>query len=166
MTSAGNKRECNTTDNGLGRAYCLAFILAQDAARAEQIVTAAIDMLPCNDLSEGSLLAAVANVAWGLRNHEIGCSEHVQLEVPTGIPVELEGLLNLSAKLRYCFSLRALAGMTVLACAHLTSLQPEQVEYFFQLAASMLALTREQRRLVGDRSSPVPQLPFVREEHP
>ena len=164
MITSEHKHTANASDSGLGRAFILAFILAQDTERAEHIVATAIDTLPCNDFSEARLLAAVAAVAWTLRKEGVTRRERVDLAAQISIPVELQRVLELPIKLRYCFSLRALAGMTVWTCAQLTSLHPQQIEYLFQLAARTLAAATKPRPGT-DNYSPAAAMLFVDGNH-
>lgn len=164
MITSEYKHTASTSDSGLDRAFVLAFILAQDTERAEHIVATAIDTLPCNDFSEARRLAAVAAVAWTLRKEGVTRHDHVDVAVWMSIPVELQRVLELPMQLRYFFSLRALAGMTVWTCAQLTSLQPEQIEYFFQLAARMLAMATNPKSATNS-DYPAPVLLFVSGDH-
>ncbi len=150
MITLKDEHTADTSEHGLCRAFILAFILAQNSERAEHIVAAAIDTLPYNDFSETRLLASVAAVAWRSRTHGFTRCESIGVDLQ--IPAELQRVLELPTKLRYCFSLRVLAGMTVWTCAQLTSLRPEQIEYFLQLATRMLVVATGPRRasVAGD----------------
>ncbi len=164
MITSEHKHTVSKSDSGLDRAFVLAFILAHNTERAEHIVTTAIDTLPCNDFSEARLLAAVAAVAWTLRKEGVTRHDPVDVAVRMSIPAELQRVLELPMQLRYFFSLRALAGMTVWTCAQLTSLQPEQIEYFFQLAARMLAMATKPKS-APNSDHPAPALLFVDGDH-
>ncbi len=164
MITSEHKHMAKMSDGGLGRAFCLAFILAQNTERAEHIVATAIDTLPCNDFSEARLLTAVGAVAWTLRKEAVTPYERADVELQMSIPAELQYVLALPTKLRYCFSLRALAGMTVWTCAQLTSLQPEQIDYLFQLAAGMLAVAAKPRS-ARDNSCPAAAMLSVEGDH-
>jgi hypothetical protein len=54
------------------------------------------------------------------------------------LPVELQRVLELPAKLRYSFALRLLAGMSASECGRLLSIAPEEVENYFHLFARII----------------------------
>jgi DNA-directed RNA polymerase specialized sigma24 family protein len=114
----------------VNRAFILGALLTQDTEHAESIVTAAIEAVPVESFSETALLSQVASTAW--------------MRSPTAerlppIPRELQSVSRLPRELRWCFSMRVLAGITTQVCAQITGLHEEQVSYFVHLSMQMLA---------------------------
>jgi len=112
------------------RAFMLAALLTQNVEHAESIVAAAIEAVPVESFSETALLSQVASTAW-IRSPAAG-------RLPP-IPRELQSVSRLPRQLRWCFSMRVLAGITTQVCAQITGLHEEQVSYFVQLSVQMLA---------------------------
>jgi hypothetical protein len=120
----------DAVDGYVNRAFILAALLTQDVEHAESIVAAAIEAVPAESFSETALLSQVASTAW-IRSPAA--------ERLPAIPKELQSVSRLPRQLRWCFSMRILAGITTQVCAQITGLHEEQVTYFVQLSMQMLA---------------------------
>jgi hypothetical protein len=131
----------------LGRALTLAAVLTGPGDRTESIVETAIDSLPTNTFSEEALLAEVAAAAWkGSQAAEEGVDQY-QLSHKTSLPEELQAVFELPRQLRYCFSIRVLAGMSAQVCGRLIGLRPYQVNYLVDLSIQILARAARRKEL-------------------
>jgi hypothetical protein len=120
------------------RAVTLARILTGRMTSAESSVMAAIEALPPDNTSELSFLAEVAKASWLISQTTTLKAQQGEIE-PTPLPEELKNVSKLPRELRYSFSMRVLAGLSVEACAEITGLGREQIEYLAQLSMQILA---------------------------
>ncbi len=129
----------------LGRAVTLAAVLNGQGDRTESIVQTAIDSLPAESFSEEALLAEVAATAWkGSQAAEEDVGQY-QLSHKASLPEELQAVSELPRQLRYCFSIRVLAGMSAQVCGRLIGLRPYQVNYLVDLSIQILARAAQER---------------------
>ncbi len=123
----------------LGKAFTLAVVLTNDVDHAESIVETAIDSLPAEIICEETLLAQVAASAWKRSQAAVQGLGQCQSIRQTSLPEELKRVFELPRQLRYCFSMRVLAGMSVHLCGRLIGLRPDQVTYLVDLSIQTLA---------------------------
>ena len=128
----------STTGDGACHAFWLALLLTQGAEAAEAVVTAAIKTAPFEGFTQSVLMVEVGKTAWKM-SHSIQVSDLDVLEAGLMVPPELRRVVELPFRLRHCFCLRALVGMSTAACGQLMSLQPEEVDCLFQLSVCTLA---------------------------
>lgn len=135
-------------------AYNLALILTGGSDSAESIVTAAIEAVPANELSETTLLTEVARTAWEKSEGVAPVLDEIDESDAFTVSCDLRDVFELPRGLRYCFSLRFLVGLTPYVCGKLIGLRSEQVDYLVMRSMLLLAKAaecKEQRMLTAAR---------------
>jgi DNA-directed RNA polymerase specialized sigma24 family protein len=121
----------------LCNAFWAALLLTGDAARAEEVVQAAIEFLDADDLSSDALLIFVGTLASQLDGDEslLGGDESV---LPV-LPKDLQNVMRLPRMKRQCFVLRILLGFPEGRCARLLHVQDRRISDEVGVAMSELA---------------------------
>jgi hypothetical protein len=133
---------------GIARAFHTALLLSGDTDTAERIVLSAVAVLCPQRLHAEALL--VETIRRATRCHRAAVEETGAGD--SDLPVELRNVLELDSALRRCFVVRTLLGFSLLDCAQLLRLEPEQVKTR-TLAASEWLANRPQKQKRGLRAA-------------
>lgn len=136
MTTESSMREA------AGRAFITAFLLTGNAGSAEAAVLKSIGFMNCVDASgeelfQGTVSAKIeTDELPGPRQPEPGSAFEM-------LPVELQRVLQLPRRIRQCFVLRVLVGLSREVCARLLSFDGRQVDLGACVAMSELYALRK-----------------------
>ncbi len=125
--------------NQIVRAVSLAKILTGHVDLAEIAVMEAIEAIPSGDTSDTSLLAEVCRASWQMPPSVLPRRPKRTQPADRIGPIELQRLSKLPKKLRYCFAMRMLTGISADVCGQITGLGRDQVLYLVHLAVQILA---------------------------
>jgi DNA-directed RNA polymerase specialized sigma24 family protein len=126
---AENREGRNATDHAISRAFLTAHLLTANQRQAEGAVLEAIQH---SDLEEDTEEAFLQRVACAAIQAEGEYSSSADQPVPAEwlVPVELQAVLDLSPRLRRCFVLRTLVGLSRQVCARLLHLNILAVDQY------------------------------------
>jgi hypothetical protein len=137
------KRPCGIEDT-ISLAFRTAHLLTASVHQAESAVLKAIDSIDPDGDSEETLFGSTMHAAVGPVEHKLQSTPNQPASTGSSVPIELQGVLNLSKDLRRCFVLRVLVGMSRQACARLLRLNARRVDQY--TCAALQCLSRECRR--------------------
>jgi len=141
----------SVVENTIGKAFLTAQLLTASAAQAESAVTAALDGWDAEGDGEDALFHRVVNEA--VRNGDPdSLPRDLQPDQSESLPPELEAVLKLAPRIRQCFVLRILVGLSPQACARLLRLDSQQVDEHACSALERLPSLGE-HRVADDRAS-------------
>ena len=113
-------------ERSLSNLFWIALLLSTNAKQAEAAVADSIGSLGPHNLSTDVLLVCVVrlSVQYNSALYDLGEAFNNSLSL---LPRELDAVLHLRAKLRHCFVLRILQGLTAEACSTLLQLSADEV---------------------------------------
>lgn len=117
-------------ERAVGEAFLTAHLLTASVQEAERAVMASLNTLDLEGSPEKLLQQRVLNEA--VQANGVADTSADQL------PVELRPVLRLSAQLRRCFVLRTLVGSSLMTCARMLRLHPDQVAEYTCAAHQLL----------------------------
>ena len=134
VTETGTWESQRRVEHATNRAFLAAHLLTASAQQAENAVMEAIDSWDPDDASEEALYQQVLHIA--LRRE----GEHLpplpgERDADAGfLPSELRAVTRLSPRLRRCYVLRILAGLSRQACARMLHLDCRRVDLYTNAA--------------------------------
>ena len=144
----------------LGNSFNAALLLTGTATAAERAVLQAISSLSPAALTSGTLLHRT--IALSIEHSRHDETKRGELGIaPLNLPLELKAVLHLKSKLRQCFVLRMLLGLSVRDCVSLLQLSEDEVAD--NVCAAMLWLANARSNLHANGSCESFQKPLSSE---
>lgn len=127
------------TTRDLNALFTMALLLTRQLRLAEDVVLRSIQSIVPSDLSERTLAAGVIKAA---ARFGLPVSEHSTIELPPScpdFPAELQNVMRLAPRPRFCYVSRILAGFSSDDCALLLGMSRNDVAAYTSTAALTLS---------------------------
>jgi hypothetical protein len=150
----------NATDRAISRAFLTAHLLTANRRQAESAV---LEAILHSDLEQDTEEAFLHRVACAAIQAESEYSSSVDQPVQSEwlVPVELQAVLDLSPRLRCCFVLRILAGLSRPICARLLHLNILAVDQYTCEALEYLPQRETPQLEIPQRETWLPNLSYA-----
>lgn len=123
----------------MGRVLTAAVLLSGDVTQAEDAVADAILSLDTDDFETEAFFTCVLILSIRSSRDYSKRSIRKKIDISPTLPAELQNVLNLSCKLRHCFVLRVLLGLTKETCRQMLQVDYDDLENSVSTAAVQLA---------------------------
>jgi hypothetical protein len=127
----------------MGRVLTAAVLLSGDLTEAEDAVADSILSLDTDDFETEGFLMCVLILSIQRSRNSSKRSLRKTGEISVTLPADLQNVLDLSLKLRHCFVLRVLLGLSKETCSQMLQVDDDELEKSVSSAAVELAGVRE-----------------------
>lgn len=138
-------REYSDSQAAFERAFLIAFLLTGSVKDAERVVCESISRQCLQEMSLSNLVAEAARYAVYSTQESQASEGRMQYRVT--LPEELIRVADLPLKLRHCFVLRFLLGMSSSECTYLLKITTKHLEDHVCEAAQLIARTPREHAL-------------------
>jgi hypothetical protein len=132
----------------ISKALMTARLLTASIEQAESAIMKALDSWDPATENEEALFQQVLHAAVDSGSTVSAFSRKPTDTLPTGVPVELRGVIALPLQLRRCFVLRILAGLSRAVCAQMLNVHARRVDQYTSAAVRRLPTIAGRSRTV------------------